>query len=377
MIKINSIKNQFNLIHVTSTHRRDDPRIFRRMIVSSLEKGFIVNFVLADGLGDLNESKENLNFIDVGKPKNKLFRVVITPLLLLFKIIKLDKKNIVQLHDPELLLIGFILKILNRKVIFDMHEDFPIQILAINWIKSTKIKFLISNLFKFSQSKIIRRFDGLLVVNTIMLNKYSYLNKNTNLIANYSVPKKNFKVKSINNRINIIYSGSITIARGFENMLNLMRFLPDNYHLNIAGKADNTIYKLLNKKDNNKITFHGYLNEKELNLLYKKSHIGLILFNNIAQYYMSYSLKLFEYMDNGLMILMPDFGQWNEFNATYDVGKNVNPKDSKKIASIIKNLDTNILMKYGEKNYSILCQHFNWKTESEKLIRIYKSLMLD
>ena len=377
MIKINSIQNQFNLIHVTSTHRRDDPRIFRRMIVSSLKKRFIINFVLADGLGDLNESKENLNFIDVGKPKNKFFRVFITPLLLLFKIIKLDKKNIVQLHDPELLLIGFILKILNRKVIFDMHEDFPIQILSINWIKSTKIKFFISILFKFFQSKIIKRFDGLLVVNTIMLNKYSHLNKNTNLIANYSVPKKQFQVKSINNRINIIYSGSITIARGFENMLNLMRFLPDNYHLNIAGKEDNTIYKLLNKKDYSKITFHGYLNEKELNLLYKKSHIGLILFNNVAQYYMSYSLKLFEYMDNGLMILMPNFGQWNEFNATYDVGKNVNPKDSKKIASIIKNLDTNILIKYGEKNYSTLCQYFNWESESEKLIRIYKTLILD
>ena len=68
----------------------------------------------------------------------------------------------------------------------------------------------------------------------------------------------------------------------------------------------NLIFIKIEKCINRKKEGIAYLNLKELRSLYKKCGIGLIMFNNVGQYYMSYSLKLFEYISSGLAVIASD-----------------------------------------------------------------------
>ena len=134
---------------------------------------------------------------------------------------------------------------------------------------------------------------------------------------------KNFK--------NLIYSGTVSEERGFSNMINLIKNLPSDYILHIAGEVQEKLKNSIPKNLTKRLVFHGYLNVSDLKELYKICGIGLIMFNNIGQYYMSYSLKLFEYIYYGMFIVMPDFGEWLKFNKKYSVGINVNSKKLKRV----------------------------------------------
>ena len=152
-----------------------------------------------------------------------------------------------------------------------------------------------------------------------------------------------------------------------------MRFLPSKYYLHIAGNITKAQKEFIPKKLKNRIIIHGYLNQQELSKLYLEAGIGLIMFNNIGQYFMSYSLKLFEYINYGMLVIMPNFGEWNKFNKLYKVGLNVDTSNSKLCAKKIIELNHNELKQISINNLSISNQ-FNWKDEINKLIKFYSEI---
>ena len=75
------------------------------------------NLLIADGLGI--EKTNGINIFDIGKPRNRLIRMFITPLKILCFLIRF-RASIYHIHDPELLPVGFLLqKLFFKKVIFD------------------------------------------------------------------------------------------------------------------------------------------------------------------------------------------------------------------------------------------------------------------
>ena len=119
---------------------------------------------------------------------------------------------------------------------------------------------------------------------------------------------------------------------------------------------------------------YNFLSKKDLYLLYKKCSIGLIMFNNVGQYNMSYSSKLFEYMQFGLTIFLPNFGEWVDFNKKYKVGFNIDPLNIEECAKTIVSLKNKDLKKFYKSNKEIQHEYFNWNKEYLKLEKIYKSL---
>ena len=65
------------------------------------------------------------------------------------------KANIYQLHDPELVLWKFLLETTGSKVIYDMHENVPKQILTKQWLHPYFRKPL-SILWKYTERLLLR-----------------------------------------------------------------------------------------------------------------------------------------------------------------------------------------------------------------------------
>ena len=368
---------QTKITHLTSAHSRYDTRIFLK-ICSSLakNKNYQVSLVVADGKGD--ESKNSVSIVDVGtKSYGRLSRMTKT-VKKVFKRAKDLKSDIYHFHDPELIPVGLKLKKLGAKVIFDIHENTDLQILEKDWIPYIFRKS-ISYIFRKYEDYACKKFDLLILPQEAMYNKYKNLAKTT-VIGNFpnKIEKLDLSLKR-SSKFDLLYSGGINKSRGLFNMLELieeLNKLDSRYKLTLAGKVSETDLELAKKYRGWKYTnYLGLLSKDEIYEVYTKNSIGLILFNNVGQYFMAYSLKLFEYIQNGMYVIMPDFGDWIYFNKNNKVGLNVDINNAKKIAKKIHELDDNEILQVGENNIDKVTKYFSWESQEKKLFEIYEEII--
>ena len=361
------------VVHLTSVHPRFDTRIFLKECVSLAANGYSVSLVVADGKGD--ETVNNVAVYDVGASKGRLDRICNAPRRVLSKALKLDA-DLYHFHDPELMPIGLKLKKLGKKVIFDIHENTDLQILTKEWIPRY-LRKAISSVYSKYETYACKKFDALIVPQIAMYEKFSMFAK-TEVIANFPTEViKNVQYED-RSRFNLLYIGGLNKARGLYNMLDLINHLSlidARYRLTLAGPFSPRDYAAAeNHPGWSNTVYLGVLNRDEVYKIYGASSIGLILFNNVGQYHMSYALKLFEYMQCGLTVIMPDFGDWVSFNKNFSVGYNVSVCDPEAIAKLINNIQLSTLKDFFEHNSSIASKDFLWSSQEKKLSFLYRSL---
>lgn len=364
---------KIKITHLTSVHERYDARIFHKMCCSlAKNEDFIVSLVVADGKGD--ETKNGVLIKDVGPIiGGRIFRMTKTVNRVFSKAKDLDS-DIYHFHDPELIPICLKLKKIGKKIVFDIHEDFGLQILGKKWIPVLFRKFL-SISYQKIEVYACRRFDLLIVPQIAMNKKFEKLNK-TVLIANFpnKIPDKR-PLRETFNRFRLLYSGRISEDRGIWNILDLAKELykiNKDYSLTLAGEIDRNLLKRIQTHEAWKITTYlGVLSRKELYEVYNQNSVGLILFNNVGQYFMAYSLKLFEYMQNGMLVIMPDFGDWLTFNERYQVGINLDTKNLIESALILHQLDNSFIESRSIDNTCKVDKFFTWESQESTLFNSY------
>ncbi len=363
------------ITHITSAHQRYDTRIFLKECVSiASQKDFFISLIVADGKGD--EVMKNVSIVDVGKPTGRINRMLVTTKKILQKAIELDS-DIYHFHDPELIPVGLKLKKLGKRVIYDIHELTSQQILHREWIPFP-LRLIISKTFNYYEENACKQFDYLLVPQPLMIDMYNQFT-NTDSICNF-VSSKYFKQRTPNNNDNgtivAMHAGSLTDSRGLDNMLNTFNNIK-NAKLLLAGPI--TLDNLKKVEQTKNTLYKGMLSVEEVNGLYDESDIGIILYNNVGQYYLAFSIKLFEYMLKGMPIIMPNFGEWVGFNETYKCGINVdvtNPIDVQNAISKLAN-DKDLYKKLSENGMLAAKENFTWESQEKKLIQIYKELWND
>ncbi len=362
------------IAHLTSAHPRYDTRVFKKECCSLAEVGYKVFLVVADGKGF--ELNTNIEIIDVGYYASRFKRMVYATYEIYKVALQLDAK-IYHFHDPELLLVGLMLKKNGKKVIFDMHENTDLQIMSKLWIP----KFLrrsIAFLYHYLEIYVIKKLDAVIVPQNEMKNRFSKYNR-IEVVANYPSRTVADDFKNVKNKYGLIYAGSITEARGVFNMLDLICSLSkinEKYILTLAGSVDSKLLaKLKNHPGWSNVKFLGLISEDSLYLEYAKNSIGLILFNNVGQYYMSNALKLFEYMQNGMFVIMPNFGNWLDFNMENKAGLCLDPLDFERNSQIINGLTNFELMVHGRSNFELMSSRFMWSNELIKMDIVYKELL--
>jgi hypothetical protein len=122
--------------HLTSVHPSSDVRIFVKECQSLAAAGYEV-FLVATGK-ERRPGKEQMlaggvHLITVAKPRNRMERATRTAWSILMVSRRL-RADVYHFHDPELIPIGILLKLLGNHVIYDVHEDVPRQILDKDWI---------------------------------------------------------------------------------------------------------------------------------------------------------------------------------------------------------------------------------------------------
>ena len=365
------------ICHVSPLHSRYDTRIFLKQSVFTAKLDHEVNYIVSDGL--LSEKIYNVNIINVDIKRSFISRVIITHSKLLFIIVR-TKPNVVHFHDPEMLLVGWILRFFGYKVIYDMHEDFPKQILGKEYIQKN-LRDIISKLASLIENVTLIFYSGITSATTsIHNNNLKY--KNTLFLPNYPILGElgnGYFTSEIKNQVCFI--GGITAKRGVLEVIQSLEILSEyNIRLQLAGKFS-TVELYEKAKSLNGWKFVDYYNEVNRETVAKimsECIAGIVTFLPAPNHINSQPNKMYEYMSAGLPVICSNFELWESTVLENECGLCVNPYNPNEIANAIKylllNKDVRNKMSTNAKN--IIQNNFNWDAHFKNLISFYKKIKI-
>lgn len=352
---------------LTSAHPPFDVRIFHKEAKSLLEAGYDVTLIAQH---DKDEIVDGVKILGLKKPQNRIERMTKTALELYRKAMSSDA-DVYHFHDPELIRVGLKLRKRGKRVIFDIHEDTRQQIILKGYIPPG-LRKLLSRAYASYEDYACRKFSALITPQEKMTEYYRQFNR-TETVENFVdltlYPKRTIDfTKPV-----LLHAGGLSVDRGLYNMINAAKCLKGDFVFNVAGFLSNS----LDRTSLHPLTYLGYLNQKDLVNVYSKSNIGIILYNNVGQYWMAGAVKCYEYMANAMPIIIPDFGEWVQFNEVCRCGINVDVQNSQIVADAVNYLVNNPkkATEMGENGRRWVEEKYSWQVAFKKLQVLYDEVM--
>jgi len=137
--------------HLTSAHQSRDTRIFLKQCSSISQYGHNATLIVAESAADAIIN--GITIRSVRPSTSRMGRMLLVPWRL-FAAARSVKTDLFILHDPELIPIGLVLRILRARVVFDAHEDLPKQVFSkpylpgwaskpVSWLAFLLLRFLL------------------------------------------------------------------------------------------------------------------------------------------------------------------------------------------------------------------------------------------
>lgn len=362
------------ICHITSAHSRYDTRIFIKECRSLALSGYDVSLIVNDNNDD--EVVDGVKILSTRyQPKNRIDRFINSGKKLFNKAVEVNA-DIYQLHDPDLLYVGNKLKKAGKKVIFDSHENVPMQIKDKQWIPKL-IRNIVSKVYEAYEKYSAKRYDAVISVTPQTVERFIAINPNTVMITNYPIVDENEDIVRCPSKA-ICFAGGVNKQWNHDKILMAIEDINDIKYL-LAGNVVSeylTILKSLPAWD--KVEYKGKVPHSEVKNIYSKSIAGVAL-NYSSQVEGKGTLgntKLFEFMESKLPVICSDYKLWKEIIEKYNCGICVDPNNVEEIKEainyIIDNPEEARLM--GENGRQAVIEKYNWKTQEEVLLELYKEL---
>lgn len=360
--------------HITSVHPRYDIRIFIKEC-QALTSDHQVSLVVADSLGD--ELKDGVQIYDVGRViGGRLSRMRVGAQRVFNKVLEI-KPQVVHFHDPELLGIGVKLAKLGYKVIYDVHEDVPKQVMNKHWIPRV-IRPVISKLVEFKERNSAAKLSGVICATEIIAARFKNYNTNTIAIHNFPILAELMQqdVEWNQRQDSICYIGSISATRGIIPLVDSLAL--SGIRLELAGSYSDDIIaqQIKNSAGAKSVNYHGVINRQQIGELLAQVKVGMVTLLPTPSYVESLPIKLFEYMLAGIPVVASNFPLWQSIVEGNNCGLMVDPSDADAIAKachwLLNNQDE--AEKMGRNGREAVLKHYTWDAELHKLRTFYNEL---
>ncbi len=362
--------------HLTTVHPPFDTRIFHKEAKTLAWAGYDVTLIAQH---EGNTVVEGVRVIGLPKPRNRLSRIFGLTWWA-FRLALRQRAEIYHFHDPELLPVGVLLKSLTKaKVIYDVHEDVPQQILTKHWIPAP-LRRPAAFAFNVWEKLAARACDAVVVATEGIAEKFRGLNPV--VVHNYPALRMLPSSSPLPKEGQVlVYVGGINRLRGAVEMVRALEYLAhiDNLRLDLIGRFEppELERELQTLSGYQRVRFLGWLQPEDVYKHLRTVDIGLVCLHPEPRYVVAWPVKLFEYMAAGLPVVASNFPLWKEIVEGNNCGLCVDPLDPRKIAEAIEYLLTHPeeARRMGENGRQAVEEKFNWEKEGKKLLRLYEEVL--
>jgi len=363
---------------LSSVHEAIDVRIFHKECKTLASAGYQVTLIAPH---NKQETIDGVRIIPLEKPKNRFIRMFWSSWKILFLAIR-QKADVYHFHDPELLPVGLFLKLFTMgKVIYDVHEDVPEQILSKSYIP-VFLRRPVAAIFNRAEKVISGTFDHVFCTTDVIAGNFLLCNPKTSIVRNYI--SKSYAYNNIGkcdhprNGYVMIFAGSIYHERGIIEAVQALNILSDmKITFLLFGNILPDFYKRIVEEDERGcVIYRGILPFEDVLIETANADIGYICDYPLKRHMEGLPIKLFEYMATGVAVIASAFPIWMDIVNKANCGLTVDPLNSEDIARSIRYLIENedVRRRMGENGRRAIIERYNWETEAQTLLNAYRNM---
>lgn len=363
-----------HVAHLTSVHPPYDRRI-NVQCASLAEAGWTVSLVAKEGRFEV-PGVEHLTI----PPQTTRLRRMLVSSWHVFRHAYKSGANVCHFHDPELLPVGMLLSLLGRRVVYDVHEDMPLQILNKPWL-TPLVRRPIALATAFVEWVATRALFSAVVAATPPIAR-RFAKHKTVTVQNFpeiAAPSDNqTSIPPLAERpFSAVHIGNLDENRGVREIVQALGHAQSGAGgLILAGRFSSERFEAECRALPNwsQVEFRGWLDRKQISQALADAKVGLVTLAPIPNYIESYPTKLFEYMAAGIPVVASDFPLWRSIVDGAGCGLLVNPQDPAEIAKAIDWLieHPKEAAKMGADGQRAALETYNWRGESAKLRSLYE-----
>jgi len=363
---------------LTVGHKRFDSRIWLKEITSLVSNGYKIIYLVADGDG--NQYVNDVEIRDFGNiPQRSGFR---RRMRCMYKFVSdgdLKRGDIVHFHDGVFLPLAFLLWMRGCKIVYDVHEDYPRQVLNTRF--HPVVKKTLSLSFSLLEWLAGRLFSGIIAATPKIAQRFpSY---KTVIVQNFPLESEfimAYEASYADRPQAFAYVGGITTLRGIKEMITAVDYVGKNYSpiLELAGsfstrELEHDVRSMSGWK---LVNYSGWLTRQEVSQLLGSTRAGLVLFHPVPNHIEAQPNKMFEYMAAGLPVIASDFPLWRKIIDGSGCGLLVDPMNPEAIAEAMSWVLEHPIeaAEMGRRGKEVVRSKYNWDIEANKLTSFYQKI---
>ncbi len=362
-------------IHLTSTHRPFDTRVFQKECRSLAKAGYKVTLIVPH---TEDVVVDGVQIRAVPLPANGRERLKRTTRQVYRAALKENRDAIFHFHDGELLPFMMLLKLRGRRVIYDAHEDSPRQMLYQHWIPRI-LRRPIGMFMWILEWMAGRLLDHIIAAEPIIADYFP--KKKVSLVRNYPMLEEFAACGNApyaERPPHVGFAGGISAVRGVKELVDALDRVDTTIRLQLAG----TFYpKDLQTSVEQmpgwaKVDFKGWVDRTGLINLLSGVRVGVITRHPIDRHLSAFPTKLFEYMAAGLPVVVSDLPTIRPIVERHTCGILVDPLKPEAVAQGLQTLlsDPEKAEQMGKRGYKAITEHYNWDNEVKTLLAVYRSV---
>jgi glycosyltransferase involved in cell wall biosynthesis len=330
------------IVHLSTVHPADDPRVYVRESLTLAEAGYDVTVVGCDPRGG-PMSQDEVTVRLLPRRRGRLRRGTFG-LIDAVRWTLREQPTLVHFHDPELLMVAWIFRWRGIITVYDIHENLRQQILTKPYLNA-RVARALSRVIAAVEPIGARACDALVLVDPA----WAHYFPKRRWIELGNAPRRaewlNASSVALSDRAPIFsYIGSVSEIRGALDMVRAVNLLPDsaNARLVIAGKVDDQLRARIVELDvHRRVDLVGWLSRDEIVELIGRSLAGMLLLHPVKNYLTAKATKLHEYMLGGVPTIATNLPGSRSVIEPYDCGVLVEPYDIEATAAAMTMLINN------------------------------------
>lgn len=373
----------FDVVHVSSAHPWTDNRVHQRAAASAAAAGYRTALVAVsdDGVTDPDWARPDPTtgvYVRRIRRRSRMRRMVWSTVQVIGAALS-SRAGVVHLHDPELLWAVPLLRTAGRRVVYDAHEDLPVQVRGKDYLGPVArfvAVFLAHGILVFA-----RGASAVVAATPTIATRFPAARTRTVRNVPRLRPVDSDAEPASRRPANAVYLGGLSHDRGLDVLTGVAAHvvgLPTGWRLVTAGAIDAAVDR--RRFDElvaaGAIDHRGVLPPTVARDLLLEARVGLLPLLPTPAYASSLPTKLFEYLAAGLPVIATDIPLWRELLDGADCVTWVPPGDPDAVVRAIRRYDADpvLLDAHSAVGRALVTRRYRWDVEERILLDLYRLL---